>query len=340
MLALFAFLPYVTGHFHPNLLTWKIGESGQSWGGVRIAIVYLYLMGWSCYPTEQAATFAPEYKETVGDTHRALLTTAAIGLLVFTLVPLGLGGVIDSNTIAADPVSFFVIELADMLGSAGTSVAVSLILIACLLTMNASTMNASRALYATSHRAYTIRVFGRLNRHRVPANAMTFDMLVNVLVVILLNSVIGIVAASNMAYFVVVILALAGVIALRRVMPDRLRPIRLHRGSLILAGTFAVINTILLVIGSTSFQESGYGGWNDFFVGLGALILGIVLYLWRTIVEDRGKVVWRDTSPYVGDLEVGLADLQRGGDGAAAVVAGGNGGTGSAALPGEKAGDR
>ena len=187
-------------------------------------------------PDEQAATFAPEYKETVGDTHRALLTTAAIGLLVFTLVPLGLGGVIDSNTIAANPVSFFVIELADMLGSAGTSVAVSLILIACLLTMNASTMNASRALYATSHRGYTIRVFGRLNRHRVPANAMTFDMLVNVLVVILLNSVIGIVAASNMAYFVVVILALAGVIALRRVMPDRLRPIRLHRGWLILAG--------------------------------------------------------------------------------------------------------
>ena len=105
-----------------------------------------------------------------------------------------------------------------MLGSFGSSLAVALILVACLLTMNASTMNASGALYATSRRGYTIKVFGRLNRHHVPANAMTLDMVVNVFVVIVLNSVIGIVAASNMAYFVVVIAALLGVISLRRVM--------------------------------------------------------------------------------------------------------------------------
>ncbi len=304
VLALFAFLPYLTGDFHPRFLTWNIGAAGQSWGGVKLAIVYLYLMGWSCYPTEQAATFAPEYENTGEDTHRALVTTAIIGLAVFTLVPLGLGGVLDSGTIAANPIAFFVIELTKMMGSAGASIAVVLILIACLLTMNASTMNASRALYATSHRGYTIRVFGRLNRHSVPANAMTLDMVVNVLVVILLNSVIGIVAASNMAYFVVVILALAGVIALRRVMPDHHRPIRLGRGWLVLAGVFAVINTVLLVVGSTSFQESGYGGWNDFFVGLGALVLGIVLYLWRTLVQDRRRVMWRDPRPYVGDARV------------------------------------
>lgn len=315
VLALFAFLPYLTGHFHPRFLTWNIGEPGQSWGGARLAIVYLYLMGWSCYPTEQAATFAPEYENTATDTHRALLTTAVIGLVAFTIVPLGLGGVLDSQTIAANPVAFFVIELSDMLGSAGASIAVVLIIIACLLTMNASTMNASRALYATSHRGYTIRVFGRLNRHSVPANAMTLDMLVNVLVVLLLNSVIGIVAASNMAYFVVVILALAGVIALRRVMPNHHRPVRLRRGWLILAGAFAIINTFLLVVGSTSFQESGYGGWNDFFVGLGALILGIVLYLWRVLVQDRTKVAWRDIRPYVGDLHAradgGITDALR-----------------------------
>jgi amino acid transporter len=302
VLAMFVILPFVTGDFHGSNLTWGIGQAGQSWGGLRLAIVYLYLMGWSCYPSEQAATFAPEYIHTVRDTKRGLMTSAIAGLAVFTLVPLSLGAVLNQAKIGANPVSFFVIELGKMLGSFGSSLAVVLITVACLLTMNASTMNASRALYATSKRGYTLKVFGRLNRHSVPANAMTFDMVVNIFVVIVLNSVIGIVAASNMAYFVVVILALVGVITLRRVMADRERPVRLHRGWLVAAGVLGFVNVVLLVIGSISFKESGYGGWNDFFVGLGALLMGLVLYLWRTYVQDGKTIKWRDDSPYVSDF--------------------------------------
>lgn len=301
VLGLFVVLPFITGDFHPHLLTWKIGGSGQSWGGIRLAIVYLYLMGWSTYPSEQAATFAPEYKDTVRDTQRGLTVAAMAGLAVFTLIPLSLGGVLRSSVIGANPISFFVLELGKMIGSFGSSLAVGLILVACLLTMNASTMNASRALYATSRRGYTVRIFGRLNRHHVPANAMTLDMVVNVFVVIVLNSVIGIVAASNMAYFVVVIAALLGVISLRRVMAQHHRPVRLRRVWLIAAGLLGSVNVVFLAIGSTSFKESGYGGWNDFFVGLGALVMGLVLYLWRVFVQDKKRLVWRDRRPYVGD---------------------------------------
>jgi amino acid transporter len=304
VLMMFIVLPFVTGDFHGHLLTWKIGQHGQQWGGLRLAIVYLYLMGWSCYPSEQAATFAPEYHDSVKDTRRGLMTAGIAGLAVFTLLPITLGSVLGSDTIGANPVTFFVLELGKMLGSFGASLAVVLMTIACLLTMNASTMNASRALYATSKRGYTIKVFGRLNRHQVPANAMTLDMFVNVFVVIVLNSVIGIVAASNMAYFVVIIAALFGVISLRRVMAEQHRPVRLRRGWLFAAGTLGALNVVFLVIGSISFKESGYGGWNDFFVGLGALVMGVVLYLWRVIVQDRKRLVWRDDSPYVGDLAV------------------------------------
>jgi amino acid transporter len=301
VLGLFVILPFVTGNFNAHLLTWKIGDAGQSWGGIRIAIVYLYLMGWSTYPSEQAATFAPEYKDRVADTQRGLMVAAVAGLAVFTLVPLSLGAVLPSSVIGANPISFFVIALGKMLGSFGASLAVALVLIACLLTMNASTMNASRALYATSRRGYTVRIFGRLNRHHVPANAMTLDMVVNVFVVIVLNSVIGIVAASNMAYFVVVIAALFGVISLRRVMSEQHRPVRLRRRWLVAAAVLGCINIGLLVIGSTSFSESGYGGWNDFFVGLGALLMGLVLYLWRVFAQDKKRLVWRDRRPYLGD---------------------------------------
>lgn len=296
VLLLFAFLPYLTGHFDTSFLTWKIGGSGQDWGGIRLVLVWIYLLGWSAYPTEQAATFAPEYHDPLGDTRKGLLSSAGFALFSFTLVPLGLGGVLSQKTIGSDPVAFYVTALDKMIGSVGSGVAVVLIVVACLLTMNASTMNASRALYATALRGHTIRIFGKLNRNHVPANAMTLDMVVNVVVVIVLNSVIGIIAASNLAYFVVVILALGGVVLLRIDVPGKARPIRLRRPWLVVAGVLAIFNAVALVVGALSFQLTGYGGIGTLFVGIGALLLGIVLYLWRVYVEERGRIIWRDLS--------------------------------------------
>lgn len=302
LLAIFAFLPYLSGDFHSKLLTWNLGQPGQQWGGLRLALVYLYLMGWSSYPTEQAATFSPEYHDTIKDTRRGLMSSAGFTFAVFLLVPLGLGGTLPHTFIGNNPTSFYVTALDGMLGSAGSTLAVALIVIACLLTMNASTMNASRALYATSEKGYTLKIFGRLNRHHVPANAMTLDLIVNIFVVVVINSVIGIVAASNMAYFLVVILALGGVAMLRVDVPGQPRPIRLKRGWIGAAVVLAAINVVLLCIGSISFNLTGYGGLKEFFIGLGAIAMGFVLYVWRVYVQDRGKILWRDKSDYVAPL--------------------------------------
>ena len=306
VLLTFALAPYLSGEFHPRLLTWQLGLPGQQWGGVRLALAYLYLMGWSAYPTEQAATFAPEYMDTIKDTRKGLLSSAGFALGIFILVPLGLGGVLPAGTIGSNPITFYVLALEKIMGSAGSSIAVVLIVFACLLTMNASTMNASRALYATSKRGYTLKVFGRLNRHRVPANAMTLDLLVNSAVVILLNSVIGIVAASNMAYFLVVILALGGVVLLRVDVPGQARPIRLARPWMALALFLVACDAVMLAVGSVSFQLTGYGGWNIFFVGLGAIVMGFVLYLWRVLVQDRQRIRWRDSRSYVASDEAAV----------------------------------
>lgn len=308
LLAIFAFLPYLSGHFHASLLHWNLGQPGQQWGGLRLALVYLYLMGWSSYPSEQAATFAPEYHDTIKDTRRGLMSSAGFTFAVFLLVPLGLGGTQPDTVIGNNPVGFYVTSLHEMLGSAGSTLAVILILIACLLTMNASTMNASRALFATSEKGFTLKVFGRLNRHHVPANAMTLDMVVNIFVVIVINSVIGIVAASNMAYFVVIILALSGVAMLRADVPGQPRPIRLKSFWITVAVFLAVANAVLLCIGSVSFNLTGYGGLKEFFIGLGAIAMGFVLYVWRVYVQDRGKIRWRDTDDYVSPL-AGLGPL-------------------------------
>ncbi len=301
VLILFFVLPFVTGSWNSAFMTSNLFDTGFSWHTIQIILVWLYLMGWSSYPTEQAATFAPEYHDPLHDTRKGLLSAATFALGAFVLVPLALGGVMSQDAIGADPVAFYVTALQTMIGSAGAGVAVILIVVACLLTMNASTMNASRALYATAHKGYSVKIFAKLNASKVPANAMTLDMLVNIFVVLILNSVIGIIAASNMAYFVVIILALGGVALLRIDLPNRKRPIRLKAIWIVVAVVLAIVNLSMLIVGSLSFELTGYGGIGTFFFGLGAILFGLVLYLWRVWVQDKSKILWRDKRDGAGD---------------------------------------
>ncbi len=304
-------LPLATGKFHLNNLTWNIGEKGQQWGGLRLALVYLYLMGWSAYASEQAATFAPEYADIHKDTQKGLLTSAGFAVATYVLVTLSLGGVLTNHAVSANPAAFYVPAFHSMIGSFGTSLVVVLLVITSLLTMSAATMSGSRALYASSTRGYTLRTFGKLNRHSVPATAMTFDMLVNVVIVLCLKSILAVLAASNMGYFVIIILATAGVAMLRVDLPDHERPIRLRRGWMVVAVLLATFNFVLLCIGSVSVKLTGYGGISSFFVGLAALAMGIVFYLWRVYVEDRGtEILWRDHRPYLPQREESLHDVK------------------------------
>ena len=43
-------------------------------------MVWLYIFGWSTYGPEAGATFAPEYKDTVNDTRKALASVGALNV--------------------------------------------------------------------------------------------------------------------------------------------------------------------------------------------------------------------------------------------------------------------
>ena len=51
------FLPYITGDWSSDNMQWKIGAGG----GLGLALIWLYFMGWSSYGFETVAAFAPEY---------------------------------------------------------------------------------------------------------------------------------------------------------------------------------------------------------------------------------------------------------------------------------------
>src|SRR5215469_11020742 len=59
-LALFIFGPYISGTWHSsNIHATFTGP----WGGVKVALVFMFLLAWSAYGTEVSATFAPEYRD-------------------------------------------------------------------------------------------------------------------------------------------------------------------------------------------------------------------------------------------------------------------------------------
>ena len=96
-----------------------------------------------------------------------------------------------------------------------------------VLSMNTATMDGSRALYGIAKDGMTIRQFGKLNRFRVPALAMTVDAVLNVLLISFFNNPIEIIAVSNIGYVFATCAALAGFLLLRKDRPRWPRPVHL-----------------------------------------------------------------------------------------------------------------
>ena len=97
----FMFLPFLNGDFDSANLTYKLNDAGLAWGGWQLALVWIWIMIWSAGGVDACATFAPEYKDTVRDTRKALLSAALFSLFVYTLLPLGLVGGVGTKTVEA-----------------------------------------------------------------------------------------------------------------------------------------------------------------------------------------------------------------------------------------------
>ena len=124
------------------------------WGGVKLAIVYMFILAWSTYGTEVCATFAPEYKS-IQDTHRALRSAAMFMLLVCLLLPLGLGGIngVNAAVVTGAEGQFYTSAMTTLVGHGAAAFFTICIIASLLLSMTSSTADAGRALYGISRRA-------------------------------------------------------------------------------------------------------------------------------------------------------------------------------------------
>ena len=135
-----------------------------------MALVWIWIMIWSAGGVDTCATFAPEYKDTVNDTRKALLSAALFSLVVYTILPIGLVGGVGAETVEAYD---YVGALNQLVGSEATNFFVVVILASFIISMNTATADGSRALYGISKDGLSIKQLGRLNRWNVPGFAMT-----------------------------------------------------------------------------------------------------------------------------------------------------------------------
>ena len=285
------FLPYITGDWSSDNMTWEIGANG----GLALALVWLYFMCWSSYGIEVVASFAPEYQDTERDTPVRCAPPRSSPRVVYVLLPLGVGGTLGTTVISEDATSDRVLhpglrharrvgsrERDDLLRGGGPDPV-------------DEHRDDGRLESAVRHREGRDDDQGvrRLNRYSVPGRAMTLDAILNIFLISAFAGVLEILAVSNVGYVFATCTALSAFILLRRDRPNWPRPIRLPNFWVPLAGVLFPINLTFLVVGGFLYSGGflgieGYGyGWDKTRTGLLVLLAALILYIWRHLVQDK-----------------------------------------------------
>jgi amino acid transporter len=307
------FVPYLTGDWSSSNMTWEIGANG----GLPLVITWLYFMCWSAYGIEVVATFAPEYHDTQRDTRMALRTAALFSTVVYVLLPLGVGGTLGTQTIAADDtlIAFYTQAFDILVGNALANVMIACMVAGLVLSMNTATMDGSRALYGIAKDGMTIRQFGMLNRYHVPALAMTVDAVLNLFLISWLNNPIEILAVSNVGYVFATCAALSGFLLLRKDRPNWPRPVKLSAIWIPIAAFCLTVNFCLLIGGGFIWSGGflgidGYGyGWSITRTGLLVLVAALVLYVFRHVVQDKLPMKLREEVPATPEEQLSHPEL-------------------------------
>lgn len=276
MIPLFSFivLPLFSGDWTPAELTWNL----HGMEGLRKALVWLYIMAWTTFGIEVCATFAPEYKDSVKDTTRAIKAAVLFCMGVFFLIPITLGGYAGEAAIKDDPATFFVASFGSLVGGA-SDIMVLCLIASLLLIMTTSVADASRVLFNMGKTGITVRAVGKLNKRGVPVRALNVMLVLNIVVLVVLQSPLAIIVTGNLGYILTHIFAVSGFFILRKDRPDAKRPIRLPNFFVPLSIGLTAFMVLILVVGATGFSITGYGGVKELAIALGVLATGIVIWV-------------------------------------------------------------
>jgi len=123
------------------------------------------------------------------------------------------------------------------------------------------------------------------------------DVVLNLLLISYFGYPLDILAAGNLGYMLAHVFALTGFLMLRRDRPNWPRPIKLSAAWVPIAAALAAINLLFIVTGAFIYADKYGYGWDKTWIGIGVLAVGLLLYIYRHVVEDRTSIPLREETP-------------------------------------------
>jgi len=161
----------------------------------------------------------------------------------------------------------------------------------------------------------TIRQLGTLNRNRVPGLAMTVDAILNIILITFFAGVFEILAVSNIGYVLATCAALSGFLLLRKDRPNWPRPVKLSSVWVPIAAFCLAANVVFLIAGGFIYSDGflgidGYGyGWDKTRTGLLVLVVAVLLYVYRHVVQDKIPLKLREQVPQTPEEQMSHPEL-------------------------------
>jgi amino acid transporter len=278
-LALMIIVPIFQGKVHPSNLTPFTVPGAHGWHTFELICAGLFVAAWSAYAFETSVVYTAEFRRPQRDTPLAIFGSGGLCLFFYGLGPFILYAVVGGQKIQEDPKTALVPLANSVFGTAG-GLLIGLLLVALLLSINTAILGSSRTLYQASKDSWTFRFMQWTSPRGVPLKAMGFDVVFNLLLMMLGNP-IYILAASTVGYMIFNTLNLIAGYLLRKDAPTAARPYRAPTTMIRLGVVLAAVNFVLLFVGAPSW------GWK--YVGLGWLIVlaGIVIYYYRAWSDRR-----------------------------------------------------
>jgi amino acid transporter len=317
-LILIGLVPLFTGdivksHFLPFVpiahdAVGNVIDGSWNMAGWTVAAGGMFLAAWSTYGFETAVCYTAELKNPKTDTFKAIFYSGLLCLVVYAVVPfafqgfLGLGEVVTPAMIDASGkvitpavydgmlapdiynnvgVARVMARMVHVGSSLGATLVVVMLILALVLSIMTSMAGSSRTLYQASVDGWLPRYLSKLNKHGVPANAMTTDLCFN-LVLLLMSDYVFVLGASNVGYIIFNFLNLNAGWLHRIDRPDQARPWRAP-------------NLVLAAGALLSFVNLTFMGFGADVYGTGTLQTGLVfaslivpVFLFRHYIQDKG----------------------------------------------------
>ncbi|MDB6082406.1 MAG: amino acid permease-associated region [Gammaproteobacteria bacterium] len=286
----------------------RVADGSWNMAGITVFAAGMFLAAWSTYGFETAVCYTGEFKNPKTDTFKAIFYSGLLCVVVYTLVPfafqgfLGLGTMIQpavtdaagnitapavyGGMLAPDIYSGMGVStvMARMVhaGQIGGVVVVVMLILALVLSLMTSMAGSSRTLYQASVDGWLPKYLAKVNSHGAPTNAMMTNLVFN-LVLLLLSDSVFVIGAANIGYLIFNFLNLnAGWIH----RCDRPRQERPWRAPTWILGAGAVL----------SFVNLAFMGFGADVYGAGTLTTGLVfaalivpVFIYRHYVQDKGS---------------------------------------------------